>query len=202
MRRLVFKEFKYPDLKSSYTSQRKFQVFLGNNLIAGFDSLAEAKRFLGQSGMFYTDKLMELNGLLTDTYTRFRQIWPLMVVKNRKSTKKFEYQQTLDKIHLVEKDLEYISNPNNSYKTQMYGVARLIKAAELLEQAATEVHDLYYEKSMYVHLPAQRTTIRLIHEIYEQMATYGYERQLKIAQAQSAPSIQDLPLPSRLTPNT
>lgn len=64
-----------PDKESVYTDRLFYKVNLGNGIIRGFKSKAEAGKFLSEVSRFLTYKLHECNELYIACFTHYRRAW-------------------------------------------------------------------------------------------------------------------------------
>lgn len=116
-----------------------YRVFLGNGVTRKFRNRKDAERFLARTNVFLTDHVMQINHMLTQLYTSYRQAWPYFHARTTEKTN--QYCEIGIKVSRNLADVEqYLENCTNRYASPnvLFDVWRKLELAYTsLDVAAT-----------------------------------------------------------------
>jgi hypothetical protein len=167
MKAIVFQQFTKPD---PVLRVKVYTVSLGPDNCYGFNNEKDVKRFLAESGKYFSFKLLELNECYIDAFRFYREAWFYMDEGRKNNFLQLDHSipANLSRIEMIFKN---ILRPGQNQ--QYCAIARMRDIHNILAETYSRLKQLYETKEM--PLQSYRCTAQLQRSgsIIRDLETYG-----------------------------
>lgn len=157
MKRITLKETILPDKSSHYIQDKKYCVFLGNELRRYFTNKKHLRAFLVTTNEFLNYKMHELNYLYGIVFTEYRRAWFYFTADHPVAKNNFERMERSirEQIKHVEQSFDWLAKrsgfTNGNYLTfkhlylicdNLVDIVEVLKQVQQLRRYFVEIHRL------------------------------------------------------------
>lgn len=157
MKRITLKETILPDKSSVYVRDKKYCVFLGNELRRFFTNKKHLRTFLVQTNEFLNYKMHELNYLYGIVFAEYRRAWFYFTADHPVAKNNFERMERSirDEMNQVVKSFDWLARnsgfTNGNYLTfkhlylicdNLVSIVEVLKQVQHLRRYFVEIHRL------------------------------------------------------------